>query len=541
MCRVLIVDDQYYALIGLQHGVDWGQLGFTDVALAENVEQAIGCLSRHGVELLICDIEMPGRSGLELLAWAEQHSPDTLTIMLTCHADFEYARLAIHHGAFHYLLKPVDYDQLTRVASDALAEIGRQRERRTFEALIREYRSKWDRHMPVLVERFWQDIVSQRTSLLPESLRRSAEASGLQFEPDARFTLVLIGVEQWKENLSARDEAIMEYALRNMAGELILSGLDGVVFQTHAGHNLAIVYERNDGAASVGALERNCRQFLSECERLLQCALSIYISPSVRLPDLVGAYAFVSEREQRNMNRCGQVFMPVQAAPASIAERTPTAAPMDMFADWATLLELGEAGELDRRTRLWFGNRGANAWTKEMHDQFTHGILLIIHTILAKKGLSVQDSETLKSLTDKMNYPKQPPALQSWTKQCLDATVLLLRESDSLSSSTVVKIKQYIRSRLSQEISRQELAAHVYLNPAYLSRMFKKETGLSLSDAIIQEKIQEAKRLLEETEYRITGIAEKVGYTSLGSFSNLFKRTVGVTPQQYRARKKSEI
>ena len=83
MYRILIVDDQYFALLGLQQGVNWNELGIADVNLAENVEQAVECLERHPVDLLICDIEMPGRSGLELLVWVSQHSPDTLTIMLT--------------------------------------------------------------------------------------------------------------------------------------------------------------------------------------------------------------------------------------------------------------------------------------------------------------------------------------------------------------------------------------------------------------------------------------------------------------------------
>ncbi|MFD1903234.1 response regulator [Paenibacillus rhizoplanae] len=114
MYRVLIVDDQYFALLGLQQGVDWSALSVSDVCLAENVDQAIAVLEQQPVDLLICDIEMPGRSGLELLAWVKQSAPGTLTIMLTCHADFEYAQRAIYHGAFHYLLKPVDYEELMK-------------------------------------------------------------------------------------------------------------------------------------------------------------------------------------------------------------------------------------------------------------------------------------------------------------------------------------------------------------------------------------------------------------------------------------------
>ncbi|WP_219639324.1 response regulator [Cohnella sp. CFH 77786] len=536
MYRVLIVDDQAFALLGLQQGVDWNGLGVTEVFLADHVEQAVECLGQHAVDLLICDIEMPGRSGLDLLAWVERHSPNTLTIMLTCHADFEYAQRAIHHGAYHYLLKPVDYAQLKKVAGDAIAEAGRQKEQHKFEVLMRDYRRKWEQQLPLLVERFWQDILGHRASLLPDSLQRSAQTYGLDFKPGDRYILVLLGLEQWKENLSARDEAIMEYALRNLAGELILRGLEGVVLQDHAGLNLAIAYEKREGPPVGHVLERNCRQFLSECERLLQCSLSVYISPTVLLPEIVSAYAYVTEREQRNISRSRQVFTPVYPASDKPLEHMPAVVPLSLFAEWATILELGELEELDRRVKQWFGSSGTDTWTKESHRQVIHGILFIIHTVLAKKGLAMHESAELKILTDKENYPKHSLVLQSWARECLGAAVRLLKTSNNASSAVVARIRQYIRSRLSQEITREELASHVYLNPAYLSRLFKKETGLSLSDAIIQERIQEAKRMLEETEYKITDIAEHVGYTSLGSFSNLFKRVVGVTPQQYRAK-----
>lgn len=538
MYRVLIVDDQYFALLGLQQGVNWSALNIGDVCLAENVEEAITCLESLPVDLLICDIEMPGKSGLDLLAWVKQYSPGTVTIMLTCHADFEYAQQAIHHGAFHYLLKPVDYDELMRVASKAIAEINKQKEHQQFEVLIKDYRRKWEHQLPLLVERFWQDILSQRVSPVLESLHISASMYDLDLKPDDRYFIALLGLERWKENLSARDETIMEYALRNLAEELILNGLEGTVLQDQAGHNLVIIYVRGDRSSVSKMLEHNSRIFLNTCERLLHCSLSIYISPAVFLSEIMSAYTYVTEREQRNLNQSHQVFTPEYPASDKPLDAMQKAAPINLFGEWATLLELGELEELDRRVKLWFQNMETDHWTNELHRQFIHGILFIVHTVLAKKGLSAHESAQLKCLMDKENYPKQPVALQSWATNCLMAALQLLQVSNNVSSTVVTKIRQYIRSRLSEEITRDELAAHVYLNPAYLSRLFKKETGLSISDVIIQERLQKAKHLLEESEHKITDIAEQVGYTSLGSFSNLFKRVVGVTPQQYRARKK---
>ncbi|WP_238651483.1 response regulator [Paenibacillus piscarius] len=540
MFRALIVDDQYFALLGLQQGVNWSALGVSDVCLAENVDQAIDELTRQPVDLLICDIEMPGRDGLELLAWVKQSSPRTLTIMLTCHADFEYAQRAISLGAFHYLLKPVDYEELMKVSREALAEISRQKEQQEFESLIREYRRKWEHQLPLLVERFWQDILSQRAAPVLESLTIPAHTYNLDLRPDDRYFLVLLGLEQWKENLSARDETIMEYALRNLAEELLLHGLEGTVLQDQAGHNLAVIYVRDDLNAVRRKLEQNGQNFLNTCEQLLHCSLSIYISPGVVLSEIMSAYTYVTEREQRNLTHSRQVFSPEDQEHGrnTPLEALPQAAPMHIFGEWATLLESGELEELGRRVNLWFAGIQAERWTSELHRQLIHGILFILHTVLAKKGLSAHASAELKALMEKENYPRHSATLQSWAMDCMRAALRLLQSSNNVSSATVSKIRQYIRSRLSEEITRDELAAYVYLNPAYLSRLFKKETGLSISDVIIQERLQKAKQLLEGTELKITDIAEQVGYTSLGSFSNLFKRITGTTPQQYRARNK---
>jgi two-component system response regulator YesN len=74
----------------------------------------------------------------------------------------------------------------------------------------------------------------------------------------------------------------------------------------------------------------------------------------------------------------------------------------------------------------------------------------------------------------------------------------------------------------------------VYLNPSYLSRLFKKETGQSLSDYIGQVRMEEARRLLSQTNMKIVQVAEESGYRNVSHFAKMFKRMTGVTPQEYR-------
>ena len=78
------------------------------------------------------------------------------------------------------------------------------------------------------------------------------------------------------------------------------------------------------------------------------------------------------------------------------------------------------------------------------------------------------------------------------------------------------------------------IAGYLYLNPDYLSRLFRKKTGQSLKDYIIEMKIERAKYLMENTPLSIGVIAAKVGFANFSYFSQVFKRITKESPMEYR-------
>lgn len=72
------------------------------------------------------------------------------------------------------------------------------------------------------------------------------------------------------------------------------------------------------------------------------------------------------------------------------------------------------------------------------------------------------------------------------------------------------------------------------LNPAYLSRLFRKETGMVLTDYILQEKMRRASELLVLSDSSISEIADSLGYGNFSYFARLFRKVYGVTPHEYR-------
>ena len=102
------------------------------------------------------------------------------------------------------------------------------------------------------------------------------------------------------------------------------------------------------------------------------------------------------------------------------------------------------------------------------------------------------------------------------------------------SSSPVASAIDYIRRNLDRDISRSEIAEAIFLNPEYLSRLFKKETGVALNEFIVREKIEQAKSMLKGTGIPVSLIALKMGYTNFSYFSQVFKRHTGLSPLEYR-------
>ena len=124
-------------------------------------------------------------------------------------------------------------------------------------------------------------------------------------------------------------------------------------------------------------------------------------------------------------------------------------------------------------------------------------------------------------------------ALREWISNSL----LLFTQSRQAAASqdtAVATVKAYIESHLSDELDRDTLAAMVYLNADYLSHLFKKDTGSSLINYIIDRRIARSKELLAKGEMSIRDIAITCGFQNISYFSRQFKKSTGMTPRQFR-------
>jgi len=112
MYRVFLIDDEPWAMVSLEHLIDWQSLGFEIAAKIDNARTAWEQIQREKPDVIITDIRMPGLSGLDLLNLIHESSLSISVVLVSAFADFSYAQEAISKGAIEYLLKPVRRDKL---------------------------------------------------------------------------------------------------------------------------------------------------------------------------------------------------------------------------------------------------------------------------------------------------------------------------------------------------------------------------------------------------------------------------------------------
>lgn len=130
----------------------------------------------------------------------------------------------------------------------------------------------------------------------------------------------------------------------------------------------------------------------------------------------------------------------------------------------------------------------------------------------------------------------QLPSLYAQTVKTVTSKAPDLFVNQKKSSMLVNAVQEYLNSRYcSNSLSLEEVADHFRKNPAYISKVFKKETGFNFSDYITQKRMEKGKELLTDMTLKIYEIAELIGYADASNFIKVFKKHCGMSPNEYRS------
>ncbi|MCG7377054.1 helix-turn-helix domain-containing protein [Paenibacillus sp. ACRSA] len=531
MRNLLIVDDEVYALQAMVEGVDWHSAGIDQVFSAGDAEEARTILKRHAIDIMICDIEMPGETGLDLQSWVLKHDPGMLTIFLTGHALFAYAQSAIKLNSFDYVLKPAPADQLLKIVSQAVDKIKAGEQRTHTNKLYETVYKRWQTHKPLLTERFWKDAISQRMTLTKQRLQELAEVYGAEIDPNARIVPIVISVEEWVREFDLRDEEVLEYALRNAAKEMLLGDRPGEVFQDHGGLNIVLAYEQDGIVASAKEMEKDCQIYIRECGTYFYCRLSCYVGVPVAVTELQGMLNELMDMERRNIKELEGVFVYDEQG----RDTEDRFLPIPWFSELSILFETGKVGDLRERVDEIFELlAGQERLSPEILRLYYHAMLHVVYPLLHQKNVSVRSLYPGEREPEESVVTRSLPQLKQWTLELISRVVPVLYPDDHSPMTIVDQLCIYIENHIGEELMREELASFAGFNPAYLSRLFRKEKGMSLSEFILQRRVAKAKTLLSQSTVKVTDIAGKVGYYNYSHFTKMFKKCTGITPQEFR-------
>ncbi|WP_312446585.1 response regulator transcription factor [Lacrimispora sp.] len=170
--------------------------------------------------------------------------------------------------------------------------------------------------------------------------------------------------------------------------------------------------------------------------------------------------------------------------------------------------------------------------------QDRHGNLVVISKTVAPEIAEEQSEAYCKMLESRL--PVRSVVIQvngddyGSLAETYETAVSRLKELET-GSSVIKDVKLYIEDNYSREdFSFQDAAGHVNLSVPHLSRMFRKEMGVTFIDYLTSVRIRKAIELLHNGELKIYEIAELTGYANQHYFSNVFKKNLGVSPAEYR-------
>lgn len=155
-------------------------------------------------------------------------------------------------------------------------------------------------------------------------------------------------------------------------------------------------------------------------------------------------------------------------------------------------------------------------------------LVLRSHNISAHTLLKDRESEALFG-----SAAESPGHLTRWVDYALDLVSSAFLDGEK-AATPFGEACRFIGQRLTEDLYCEQIAAHVGLNPDYLSRLFKKETGLSVSAYLTKAKMTFAADLLRGSEMKVGDIASYLGYSNSTHFSQMFRKVFHQSPQEYR-------
>lgn len=542
MYRLMVVEDEDMIRKGIVNSIPWHSLGFVVVAESANGKDALEQLEKNQVDVLLTDIKMPIMGGTELSKKTRQLYPDIEIIILSGFAEFEYARQAIGFRAFDYLLKPTNKKKLLD-AFTALKESMDQK--REIKEEIFYSNMFMNAGYETMRNEFLQSMLEGDTSLFKDFDEKTVSLE-LDFSGHY-FTAATIKFDRksiYKELESswATDKRLLTFSYRNIIKEE-LSNVDNAYY-------IVKDYDTIDFVFCFSAKERQEAQMIpcleSISENIHNClfkqitvpyTIGIGLSyPSIH--HIAKSYSQAKRSIQNNFYLGDQRIQVYQDNNESKYEQNFIRFYPEEMEHVAVSISNGNYADTKKYLTSIFRVLMEQNLLPEIVKNYCIALKLMVQSKIADSYEVME-----KIIGDEYNeFVKEALNVKELENYIVNVMTALAKEIDQTidpleikeQRKVIDKAKAYIGAHLSEKITLKMISEHVYLSETYFSFLFKKIMGITYIDYIQKLRMQEAKKLLVNTNYKVYKVAELIGYSDYKYFSVQFKKYAALTPKEYR-------
>ena len=518
---IILADDEPNILYGMQKGINWEELGFTVAGTAQNGKEVLEMVDELHPDLVISDIKMPFTDGLELAKTIHENYMNTKVILFSGWDDFEYARLAISYGVSEYIMKPIDYDEMKKLLINM------------HQTLEEEYNEKlnWTRleyaylkSLPLLRQQFFTQLVLG--TMDQEECTQQIKNLGLELD-NKEYCMIAVKIQKVDHK-----DVFSTLSIK----ETLKETLD----------KISTVYEFGIGDKELFLLASDKKQEIEKITRTIQEA-SIMIT---RIFD-----AHISCGMSGCVKELGEI--PMIYTQAKDALEYNLVVPDESYTyyndlmlqeevetDWNGYVEpigkiityCGEE-ELKKQVEKLLDLLHKAHYNLNEYQMVIMEIAFLFARLYKKYHISSQgEFEGSKKMAVTILSLTTGEELDHWLLDyCQLIRILVQKKRIDNNVILVDNAKKIVQENFSDpDLSVESVCEALHVSTSHFSKIFKQETGGTFMNYMIGLRMEEAKKLLLQTNYKSLVIGEMVGYPEPNYFSYVFKKNCGISPAKYR-------
>ena len=520
MLKLLVVDDNNRDRRVAREMSIWQDLNIQVVGEAANGQLALEQIEHLGVpDIVITDVSMPYMDGITLSKRLRQEYPRVHVLFMSYYEEFEYARNAISVHADAYIVKPLREKEVRAAVEKALDAIRRERNRQNEH---KDLQRRLEQALPVLREDFIRSLMLEG-EFSAEEIREQLNYFRLT-TPERCCVMVIRKRYKGMTDMSERyirsleaDEQIRE-ATRNEAFWVMrISDLQSIV---------VIDLARTEDAMALAV------NLVDEIREIDSVDPRIGVSEAGSVEQLHALYLqalSTAETDYFSQKIPVLCFRDVTASEHRTAEMPD---PSRLMEQMEGLLLSGDEEEIYELLDPYLEGSRDGAYLR----YFAIMVVNALQFLLQRQNIEYRDvlGESAQVWKKLENF-NTILSIRNWLFNLIAMAQQYVRGKSSQRDRQIAdEILKKIEVSYADPISVEDVAESVYLGAKQANNIFKRETGKSIFDFMIETRIRKSKELLADPKLRIGEIAMRVGYVNQSYFCQLFRKSTGLSPREWR-------